>query len=294
MNPWVPQSSIDAHMADDSAKARAEYFAEFRANVAGLVSQAVVDAAVIPDRYELPYVEGLPYTAFTDVSGGSADSMSLSIAHAEGDVASTRRAITDLVREVQPPFSPDAVVAEFAETLKAYGLTEVWSDSYAAQWPRERFAVHGIIVRYPHNTIARIKSTSDIYRELLPALNSGRVELLDNERLITQLCQLERHAVAGGREDIRHPSGGHDDLINAAAGALVMALNVVQETKTFPVPFVAGTPRYIPGGSALGTPVVGCPGGIIGEPFVRPGEEWKRWVNSDGSIRSRPWSPWDI
>jgi hypothetical protein len=42
----------------------------------------------------------------------------------------------DLVREVKSPFSPDAVVAEFATILKRYGLTEVWSDNYGAVWPR--------------------------------------------------------------------------------------------------------------------------------------------------------------
>jgi hypothetical protein len=293
MNPTVPQSYIDRHMADNPTGAMAEYGAQFRTDAGAFVSRDIVDAAVVSGRYELPYIEGVLYTGFTDVSGGSSDSMTLGIVHTEGDAPGTRRGIQDLSLEVKPPFSPDAVVAEFATILKRYGLTEVWSDRYGAVWPRERFAMHGITIRYPQDAIPRIKSTSDIYSEFLPILNSRRVELHDNERLITQLCDLKRFP-GRGRDIIKHPVDGHDDLINAVAGAIVMALNVVQEAKTFPVPYVAGTPRYIPGGSALGTPVVGCPGGVVGEPFVRPGEEWKRWVNPDGTIRSRPWSPWDI
>jgi hypothetical protein len=35
------------------------------------------------------------------------------------------------------------------------------------------------------------------------------------------LCALERRTARGGRDSIDHPKGGHDDLINAAAGVLV-------------------------------------------------------------------------
>lgn len=64
---------------------------------------------------------------------------------------------------------------------------------------------------------------SDLYKELLPALNSGHIELLDHARLRAQLAGLERRTARGGRDSIDHPPGSHDDLINAAAGALVSA-----------------------------------------------------------------------
>ena len=50
-----------------------------------------------------------------------------------------------------------------------------------------------------------------------------RVALLDIERLVHQLNSLERRRGRTGRDIIDHPKGGHDDLINAAAGALVLA-----------------------------------------------------------------------
>src|SRR5262249_89983 len=218
MNPAVPQAYIDRHMADDPAKARAEYFAQFRVDIETFISREVVDAAVVPGRHELPRIDGVRYTAFVDPSGGSSDSMTLAIAHVEDD-AGTKRIVTDLIREVKPPFSPAAVVRAFAAILRAYGIFAVRGDRYGGIWPRERFAAHGIDYQ------PASKATSDIYLELLPILNSNRAELLDHPRLIAQLCQLERHATGSGKERIEHPPGGHDDVVNAVAGAIVMAVN---------------------------------------------------------------------
>ena len=58
---------------------------------------------------------------------------------------------------------------------------------------------------------------------MLPLINSEAVDLLDSERLLYQLVMLERQASRGGKESIDHPKGGHDDVANAVAGALVMA-----------------------------------------------------------------------
>jgi hypothetical protein len=219
MNATVPQADIDAHMAEDPARATAEYLAQFRTDVETFISREVIDAVVVPGRHDLPRMDGVVYTGFTDPSGGSSDPMTLSICHAEGGTSGVTRGVTDLVREVKPPFSPDAVVAEFAALLKAYGLSTVWGDRYAGVWPRERFAVHGINYQIPG------KSASDLYTEFLPILNSRRAELPDHPRLISQLCQLERHA-GGAKDNVKHPPGGHDDVANAVAGAIVMALQV--------------------------------------------------------------------
>jgi hypothetical protein len=222
MNPTVGQSVIDAAMDADPAAAAAEYGAEFRTDVETYVSREVVDACVVVGRHELPRIEGVQAVGFCDPSGGSSDSMTLAITHIE---ASGGRVVLDVLRERKPPFSPDDVVRDFADTLKARGVSVVHGDRYAGEWPRERFRVHGIEYRVAD------KPKSDTYRDLLPLLNSGRVELLDHSRLVAQLCSLERRTARGGRDSIDHPPGAHDDLINAAAGALVLtarrAANVV-------------------------------------------------------------------
>ena len=220
MNATVPQGYIDAHYADDPAKAAAEYGAQFRTDVETFISREVVEAAVVAGRHELPRVPGVLYTGATDPSGGSNDSMTLSIDHVETDAAGVRRSVLDVVREVRPPFSPDAVVAEFSALLKSYGISRVIGDRYGGMWPRERFAVHGI------EYVVADKTASDFYLELLPVLNSGRAELLDHQRLVAQLCHLERSAARSGKEHIGHAPNAHDDVINAAAIAMVSALAV--------------------------------------------------------------------
>ena len=132
----------------------------------------------------------------------------------------------DLVREIRPPFSPDTATAEMAGVIKGYGLSSVAGDAYGGQWPAERFKAKG--VKYMLSTewkeiAEKPLYRSEIYKNLLPLLNAGRVELLDNRRMVTQLLSLERRVTRSGQDSVNHPTGGHDDLINSAAGALVLA-----------------------------------------------------------------------
>jgi hypothetical protein len=211
MNPTVPQSVIDRAMERDPSSARAEYLAEFRDDVESFVSRVAIEACVpigVAERGPRPDVW---YIAFCDPSGGAHDAMTLAIAHREGDVA-----ILDALREVRPPFSPEAVVRDFCAALRSYRCSTVRGDRYAGEWPRERFAVHGIDYR-PSD-----KSKSEIYGSALSMINSRRVDLLDHAPLVAQFCGLERRT-GRGRDAIDHAPGQHDDLCNAAAGALVEA-----------------------------------------------------------------------
>jgi hypothetical protein len=135
--------------------------------------------------------------------------MTLAIGHREDSVA-----ILDAVRESKPPFSPENVVSEFAALLKSYGISTVTGDRYAGEWPRERFKVHGI------GYAPSAKPKSDLYRDILPAINSRKVDLLDHDRLINQLIGLERRTARGGKDNIDHPPGAHDDVANAVAGVV--------------------------------------------------------------------------
>ena len=213
MNPTVPERLIAEAYERDPASAAAEYGAEFRTDVERFVSLDVVNATVAPGTFERPPGK-LRYNGFVDPSGGSGDSMTLAISHVEGTTI-----VLDAVREARPPFSPDQVVQDFAALLKSYGITSVVGDRYAGEWPRERFKVHGITY------VVGEKVKSDLYRDLLPLLNSGRVSLLDHSRLVTQLVSLERRTARGGRDTIDHPRGAHDDVCNAVAGAIVHAVS---------------------------------------------------------------------
>ena len=124
-------------------------------------------------------------------------SMTLAIAHSEGDVA-----ILDVVREVRPPFSPDAVVKDFAELLGRYRAREATGDRWGGEFVREQFESRSISYSVSE------RSKSEIYKQLLPLLNSRRVELLDLPRLTAQLAGLERRTARGGRDSIDHSPGG--------------------------------------------------------------------------------------
>lgn len=207
LNGSYPQHKIDREYERDAVVAATEYGAEFRSDLEAYVSREVVEACVIPGLKVRPPARSLLYKAFVDPSGGANDAMTLSVAHLERD-----RCIVDLLIERKPPFSPEAVVAEFVETLKAYGLSSVTGDRYAGEWPREAFRRRGIAYELAGET------RSELYQGLLPLLNSGRIELLDDNRLVSQIAGLERRVARGGRESIDHAPGGHDDLANAVAG----------------------------------------------------------------------------
>ena len=213
MHPSFPQKVIDDAMRRDPAAAMAEYYAGFRADIEGWIDRAVIQSCTVQGRFELPPVRrGFSYKGYCDPSGGAADSMTLAIAHSERGLS-----VLDVVREARPPFSPDAVAAEFAEVLKAYGCGAVEGDRYAGQWVVERFREHGVTYTPSERT------TSDTYRECLPLLTTGKAELLDHAKLATQLASLERRVTRGSREYVSHPVGSHDDLATAACGALVLA-----------------------------------------------------------------------
>jgi hypothetical protein len=217
MNPSLPAELIADAIAEDPEGGAAEYLAEFRRDVAAFIAQEVVEAAVRPGRHELPPIAGTRYHGFLDPSGGSSDSFALAIAHAEARGQEGERLVLDCVREIHSPFNPEDATRELAAVLKSYGLSRAASDRYAGAWVPTASARHGVTIE------PAAQSKSDLYLNLLPLLNAGRVELLDSSRLLGQLRGLERRTSRSGRDSVDHGPGGHDDVVNAAAGALVLA-----------------------------------------------------------------------
>jgi len=218
-NATVPEAVITRAMERDPQSAASEWLGEFRNDITAFVLREIVEAVVRPGVFEISYVAGESYFAFCDPSGGSSDSFTLAIALARPSEDDDEITIGVLVclREFRPPFSPDDVVSEICSLLGTYNLDEIVGDRYAGEWVVERFREHNI--KYE----ASEKTKSEIYRDALPLLNAGRVELLDNKRLVAQLCGLERRTARGGKDSIDHSPGQHDDCANAALGALLLA-----------------------------------------------------------------------
>lgn len=234
LNPSLDEQDIAEAMEDDPAAALSEYGGHFRADLQGFLDDATVDGAIVEGRRMLPRSLRCKHVAFADPSGGRGDSFTMAIAHQEPalDGKQDGRVVLDVLQAVAPPFDPETVVANMAETLKSYGLLEVHGDQYAGEWVPAAFRRHGI--EYKPSELTR----SEIYLECLPLFSQGRVELLDLPVLRTQLLLLERRTRAGGRDSVDHPRGAHDDLANAAAGALRLAAPANVRTS-----FFSGTPE---------------------------------------------------
>ena len=79
---------------------------------------------------------------------------------------------------------------------------------------RERFREYGITYE------PAAKPKSDLYRVMLPAINSRQVDLFDDPRIIAQIAGLERRTARGGRDSIDHAPGAPDYVANAVAGLI--------------------------------------------------------------------------
>ena len=194
---------------DDFAWANAEYGSSLSDRYGGFISPEVLDAVIDPD-FERPHHSAFGYTAFVDPSGGSNNSMTMAISHMEGDIA-----VVDVIREVQAPFNPVTVTADFCGLMKKYGITRCYGDYYGAEWVTATFDQHGIFYE-PCD-----QNRSQIYLNWLPMANSGQCALLTHERMRRQFLSLERK-VGRGADTVDHPRGGRDDVCNAVAGSLVL------------------------------------------------------------------------
>jgi len=218
MNPTISDKVIDRAYERDPVVASAEYGGEFRTDVEAFMTREVVNAATSFGTYERPYIKGIRYFGFVDPSGGSQDSFTLAIAHAENGIP-----ILDVIREKRPPFNPETVVTEFSSLAKEYKLTYVVGDHYGGEWPRVRFKSCGIQYRLSKT------GKSALYVEILPEFNAGLVEILDVVLLRNQFLGLERQTSRKGKDSVDHKPGGRDDLCNSATGALVCATNKTVE-----------------------------------------------------------------
>ena len=235
MNPSLSQRTVDRAYQEDPEAASAEYGAEFRGDIAIFVSREAVEAAVTSGVTVRAPIDGVTYFAFVDPSGGSSDAMTLAIAHLE-----KTKVVVDYIGERKPPFSPESVVAEFAGVLKQYRVSTVTGDRYAGEWPRERFSVNGITYRVAD------KNRSELYLAFLPLLNSGRVDLLDNQPMVAQFVGLERRTSRAGKDTVDHQKGSHDDIANSVAGAVVTVALRQQPEMKFVTPIVISQPRNVP------------------------------------------------
>jgi hypothetical protein len=206
MNPSIPESFLISEQERDPEMFDREYGAEFTDTLSSAFTREAVETCIIPGRFELPYVESFNYCAGVDPSGGGADEFTLAIAHRENN----QRIVQDLIRGYKSK-KPADVVVEMAGILKAYQISQVTGDRYSGEWVREAFRAQGIEYEVSELT------ASEAFLELLPKVNQGNVEILDDRTQKAQLFALERRKGKTGKDTLSHPTGGHDDRANSLA-----------------------------------------------------------------------------
>lgn len=209
-NPVLDVSIVERARRSDPEAALSEWDAQFRNDIASLLDDAVIDAAIEHGRpLELPPRAGIKYFAFTDASAGRHDAFALCIGHRE----ESGRFIADVVCGRTPPFDPASVAAEFSARAKEYRILKLVGDNYSGEWVVSAFQAAGIA----YERCPRVKS--QLYLEGLPAFNRGAISIPNQPRLIRELRLLERRVHRSGRDTVDHGSGGSDDFANVLFGA---------------------------------------------------------------------------
>jgi len=209
MNPTIADSFIQGEIERDPEAGRSEWLALFREDIEAAFSLESIEACVAKGRTELLPASGIVYKAFGDPSGGRHDWFAIAVVHRVGE-----KAVVDLLKAWKPPFDPGDVVKECAEALAPFRVKTIVGDNYGGEWPKAEFAKRGITYELCE------KNRSELYLNLIPVINSKRCELPDDKRMIEELRRLERRRGRSGKDSIDHPQYGHDDLANAAAGAV--------------------------------------------------------------------------
>ena len=239
-NGTVDDARLTAMREADPTAAASEWDSEFRDDLSGLFDDVVIDRAVNRERpLELPPQPGVVYKAYTDPSGGatSGDSYALCIGHKDGE-----RLVVDVVRGRQGPFDPMAVTREYTALCKQYRVNSVTGDRYGKQWVQQ--AWRDLLGTYNEAGLYAWQ----LFLEALAPFNRSLVELPNLSPLVHEFKSLQRVAGRSGKESVEHPRGSHDDYANAVAGCLhLLTARPAWEEPGHVMPFVVGTPRYIPG-----------------------------------------------
>jgi hypothetical protein len=81
-----------------------------------------------------------------------------------------------------------------------YRVSKIIGDHYGGEFVKEPFRKNGISYELCK------QSKSDLFRDILPLLNSGHVSLPRHDRLIAQIVGLERRVSRAGRDSIDLPA----------------------------------------------------------------------------------------
>ena len=216
-NPSRPSWQDQGYLEQQRTRLPSHKYRRLHLNLPGSPEGSAFNAEKVMDSVDrgthvrLPE-PGIDYFAFCDMSGGSNDDATLSVAHRD----LTGKAVLDRIADQgqRPPFDPRKAVGRFATILKEYRCFSVMGDAYAGLTFVNDFGSHGIGYHVSELT------KSELYEAMEPKLNAGEIILLDEPQLESQLLGL-----VWRNSKIDHMPGEHDDFANSAAGAIYLASN---------------------------------------------------------------------
>ena len=221
MNETISQEEIDAEIAEHP-ELRAEYASEFSVDVRAWLPAAATDPGVVA---KLPAVRdhaGGELYAFVDAASGvGKDGFAAAVAETLEPAGEGKpRAQLLEVFHKEPPYDLDEAVKGAAALCRKYGVDEITGDKWATNTQGVSWRELGVVYRESE------KNTSLIYNSVAGALTTGRALLLSDPLLIDQLRGLVEVPRDAPPPKVTHVNGGHDDVANAACGALDLALKL--------------------------------------------------------------------
>jgi hypothetical protein len=211
MHPNISQKFLDREFEKDPVASDAEYNANFRSDVTGFLPRELVMAAVTPGIRQRRCEPGVTYFAFYDAAQGvskTGDSFTAACVHRDRDGCY----IVDWVYEARPIFSVAKVCRDIAALCRPYHVKDIMADNHSFGFAATEFARNRLRATDPCEL-----PKSDLYRECFPLFGAGKIQLIDEPRMLGQWLTLERRVLPGGGERIDHPvgRGHHDDIVNA-------------------------------------------------------------------------------
>lgn len=217
MNPAVPKDWMDERRLEDPDLFRREFAAEFIDGAGSYLPSEEILACVRNGRKVLAPVPATVYAGCLDPAY-SHDSFAMAVAHRERD--------TGLV-VVDGTWSwtragHESTLDNVAEIAKQYRIGALRTDQAGTQPIKEGLARRGLGTAYvPWDN----QNKADAYSKLKVLVNTGGIELPNDDRLLGELFNLEARPTPSGLTRIAAAGTGHDDLASAVAGAIAQLGN---------------------------------------------------------------------
>jgi hypothetical protein len=201
----------------DPISARSEYGAQWRDARSNFLDRAQILDLVEPIACRAPEPHAV-YVAAVDMSSGlGADSATCAVSHYD---PARNQTLLNGVIEVPPPFNAANAIEQIAKFLMPYQVHTVYGDRIGLYYTGD-FGAKGLIYS-AGDTEWSVPRKADNYLALLPLISSRSISLINNERMIDQLCSLSRRPMPGGYERIEASPGFHDDISDSVALSLTI------------------------------------------------------------------------